>query len=145
MKKLLLTLLFSVFAFGIQASVSDLFKIDDAALSEEFASLNQLEDIVAAHSDVTFESLMAEHSDLMQSIHLQNDLSNGLLGFYFEPPLGIPSFVWGFCLGLVGIGVVYFMTEDRDETKKALWGCVASAALTTVFYVVYYVWILSIY
>jgi len=145
MKKFLLTLLFSVFAFGIQASISDLFKIDDAALSEEFASLNQLEEIVATHSDATFESLMAEHSDLMQSIHLQNDLSNGILGFYFEPPLGIPSFVWGFCAGFVGLAIVYFVTEDSTETKKALWGCIASTALSTIGYVVYAVFVLSSY
>ncbi len=144
MKKIFLTLLFSLFAFGIQASVSDLFEIDDAALSEEFASLTQLETIVVGHSDLTFESLITEHSDLMKSIHLQSDLSNGLLGFYFEPPLGIPSFVWGFCLGVAGLAVVYFMTEDKEETKKALWGCVASAAISTAFYVVYFVWILSI-
>jgi len=144
MKKIFLTLLFSLFAFGIQASVSDLFEIDDAALSEEFASLTQLETIVVGHSDLTFESLKTEHSDLMKSIHLQSDLSNGLLGFYFEPPLGIPSVVWGFCLGIVGLAVVYLITEDKEETKKALWGCVASGVLSAAIYVVYFVWILSI-
>ncbi len=143
MKKIFLALLFSLFAFGIQASVSDLFEIDDAALSEEFASLTQLETIVVGHGDLTFESLMTEHSDLMKSIHLQSDLSNGLLGFYFEPPLGIPSFLWGFCLGVAGLAVVYLITEDNEETKKALWGCVASAALGATFYIVYFVVILS--
>lgn len=143
MKKIFLTLLFFVLALGMQASVSDLFKIDDAALSEEFASLNQLEEIVVGHSDITFESLMAEHSDLMNSIHLQSDLINGLMGFYLEPPLGIPSFVWGFCLGIAGIAVVYFVTEEKEETKKALWGCIAGSALYTAVYVVYYVIILS--
>ena len=54
-----------------------------------------------------------------------------------DPPLGIPSFLWGMCLGLPGLAVVYFVTEDDEETKKALWGCLVSVAVYGVLYVLY--------
>jgi hypothetical protein len=56
-----------------------------------------------------------------------------------DAPLGIPSFVWGFCLGVPGIAIVYFVAEDKDETMKALWGCVANTAIGLVVYIIYVV------
>ena len=53
---------------------------------------------------------------------------------YGDPPLGIPSFVWGLCCGFAGIGIVYFTTEDTDQTKLALYGCMT----TTIVYVILY-------
>ena len=63
--------------------------------------------------------------------------------FFDEPPLGIPSFWWGFCIGVWGIAVVYFVTEDRDETKLAFKGCVVGTLVYVVLYVGFYVWILG--
>jgi len=53
-----------------------------------------------------------------------------------QPPLGIPSFLWGFILGVIGILIVYLITENGDETKKALWGCLAFTVLWVVLYFV---------
>ncbi len=55
-----------------------------------------------------------------------------------EPALGIPSFIWGFVLGWVGILIVYLVTEDNEETKKALWGCVASTLLWVGCYFLFF-------
>jgi cytochrome c biogenesis protein CcdA len=53
-----------------------------------------------------------------------------------EPPLGIPSFLWGCILGVVGILLVYILTDgDKAETKKALWGMLVWIGVWVVLYV----------
>jgi hypothetical protein len=137
MKKLPLLLLATLLTFGLGANNADLFKVDDEKLNEEFAELNKLEQIVTNTEDATFQKLQADHAGLMESIGLKSDITTGIMGLYYEPPLGIPSFVWGLCIGVAGILVVYLVTEDTDETKKALWGCVAGTALYALLYVLY--------
>jgi hypothetical protein len=56
-----------------------------------------------------------------------------------EPPLGIPSFAWGACFGVAGIAIVYFVSDDRDETKKAFTGCVVVQGVVVLIYIVYVV------
>jgi zinc transporter ZupT len=54
-----------------------------------------------------------------------------------ELALGIPSFLWGCVFGIVGVLVVYLMTdENKDQTKKAFFGCIAGSLIGTVLYVV---------
>jgi hypothetical protein len=60
-----------------------------------------------------------------------------------DPPLGIPSFVWGLCFSVTGIALVHFIAEDRDETMKALWGCLVGGAVYTIFYIIYVALIIS--
>jgi hypothetical protein len=57
--------------------------------------------------------------------------------------LGIPSFAWGACLGVAGIAIVYFVADDRDETKKALIGCAVVEGGLFVVYVIVWVLILG--
>lgn len=54
-----------------------------------------------------------------------------------EPPLGIPSFLWGCCLGVSGLIVVYIVTDnDREEVKKALNGCLVSGVVVIALYAI---------
>jgi Na+/proline symporter len=62
---------------------------------------------------------------------------------FAEPPLGIPSFWWGCIIGVWGIAVVYFVTEDKEETKQALKGCIIGTLVWVVLYFGFYVWILG--
>lgn len=138
MKRLPLLLFAALFTIGLNANNADLFKVDEKDLNEEFAELNKLEEIVNSTENATYNSLLANHSELMENASLKSDVSSSILGLY-EPPLGIPSFVWGLCIGVAGILVVYLVTEDTDETKKALWGCVAGTAIYVVLYLLFVV------
>ena len=65
----------------------------------------------------------------------ENSLSSSLL----DGPAGIPAFLWGCVLGWIGILVVYLVTEDSDETKKALYGCLIGWGLGFLLYILFVV------
>jgi hypothetical protein len=138
MKRIILFMLSTFFLLTIsQASQADLFSIDSDAIYFEMAELVELEAHVATTSQ-TYSELQMEESTLIANL----SVANGMSGIYLleGPPLGIPSFLWGLCLGVPGLAVVYFVTEDSEETKKALWGCVVSGVVSAAFYVAWVVW-----
>lgn len=141
MKRILLVVAFVVSTISMKASVADLFVIDDAAVSVEMADLENLESFVEMNQGVTLADVQTMNSKLTLNILSIEDSpfsqSSVLRRRGGDAPLGIPSFVWGFCLGLPGLAVVYFVADDSDETKKALWGCVANTAVGVVFYFVW--------
>ena len=139
MKRILLFLFSTLFVLTIsQASQADLFSVDSDAIYSEMAELVELESHVDATSQ-TYSELQLEESALIANLSVANGMSG--MHLFEGPPLGIPSFLWGFCLGVPGLAVVYFITEDSEETKKALWGCVAGSA---IYIVVYFVWIAAL-
>lgn len=139
-KTLLLFAVLFCLASSSFASSRDLFSINEEMIYSELSELVALENYVT-ENNATLSGLVATNSALVANVVT----SNGITGManLGEPPLGIPSFVWGFCLGIPGLAIVYFVAEDSDETKKALWGCVAANALYVVVYVVYVVWIVT--
>lgn len=138
MKKTILLLFLASFLFGNSyASNADLFIINSGAIHSEMAELVELEAHVAS-THQTYSELQMEENTLIANL----SVANGMSGLYLleGPPLGIPSFLWGLCLGVPGLAVVYFVTEDSEETKKALWGCVVSGVVSAAFYVAWIVW-----
>lgn len=108
----------------------------DVAVEEDFAQLSEIEAYVNAN-DVTLESLKAEKSDLLDGITISNESSASLLAD--ELPLGVPAFWWGCVLTVLGVILVYVLTDqDKDQTKKALYGCLVTAGAYIIFYVVIY-------
>ena len=86
---------------------------------------------------MTYSALKIEHGNLIESMNLVSDSS--LPSDTKNPVLGIPSFLWGCGLGVVGILVVYIVSdEDKVETKKALWGCLAWTAVVVVADVIWW-------
>ncbi|HKK43812.1 MAG TPA: hypothetical protein VJ963_15455 [Bacteroidales bacterium] len=138
MKKTLLSLLLVFFAgFTLFANDADLFNLDYNAVEAEFSQLNQLADMVKSNSDMTYSALKLEHGNLIESMNLVSESS--LPSDTKNPVLGIPSFLWGCGLGVVGILVVYIISdEDKAETKKALWGCLTWTAVVVVVDVVWW-------
>lgn len=116
----------------------DLFSYDKAKVETEFAALETLESYVYNNQEVTLDGLLAEESGLIAGLNLTSDV-NGIEFAFGEPPLGIPSFVWGCVFGVAGIAIVYFVAEDSEETKKAFKGCVVGALTYTLFYVLFWV------
>ncbi|MFO7924201.1 MAG: hypothetical protein R6U58_10960 [Bacteroidales bacterium] len=135
MKKAIL--LFAVLFYLTSSSFAgskDIFSIDRQAIDTELSDLNELEAHVKSTS-ATLSGLETAGSPLVSNVTNSNSIMN--MSIMGEPPLGISSFIWGFCLGVPGLAIVYFVTEDSDETKKALWGCLAGGAIYVVLYVVY--------
>ena len=102
--------------------------------------LQAIEDYVAANPDMTLSGMQAENNALVSHLNLSSGDFGGIGSLSGEPALGIPSFLWGCVFGVVGVAIVYFVSEDSDETKKAFLGCVVSAAAWILFYVLYAVW-----
>ncbi len=131
-------------SLGVKASNADLFQVDETGVKQKLNGLNQLENYVNKHEGVTLSDLKANHSEMLANV--EDSDAQGILGTlsaFGDTPLGIPAFVWGLCLGWVGIVIVYFVTDDKEETKKALWGCLLGSAIYAIFYVIYVVLIVA--
>ena len=110
---------------------------NEDAIYSEFQEIDALSDMLLSNdvsADEITDNTMLENVSMNASLPLSAD-EDGTTG----PPLGIPSFLGGCVLSWVGILLVYFLTEEnKAETKKAVWGCVAGAAAYILFYVVVY-------
>lgn len=126
MKKGFFFLLLMISTFTINANVAQLFEIDEATISTEMADLENLEafvemnqgvtlaDVQEINSSLTTNILPAEESAFSQSMQLSGP-SKG--------PIGIPSFLWGCCLGPFGVGFVYLVAQDNREGWMSILGC----------------------
>ena len=138
MKKLFVSV-FLVFLAGVTilANDADLFKLDLNAVRAEFTGLNQLASMVTTNADLTYSSLQLTNSNLVTSLRLvpESVLPDGTK----NPVLGIPSFLWGCAFGVVGMAVVFIVTnQNMDETKKSLWGCLTWTAVVVVLDLVWW-------
>jgi|AntRauTorckE6833_2_1112554.scaffolds.fasta_scaffold31818_3 hypothetical protein len=145
MKKLLL----SIFVLGITLNVANAFDVNEFEIQTSdyqiaFDELSSLEEYVT-EKDYTLTDLSVNNAELFSEIKLDNRYSAMSTLEGSEPPLGLPSFLWGFCCGVPGLAIVYFITDDSEETKKALWGCVAGNALYGVVWLIYYLVLVSYY
>lgn len=131
MKKILSLLIAMIVMSGMTFANDDasVFSVDKQSIEQELAPLNDLENYVNENAGVTYDEI--DNPEV-----LDKDVVMGDVDLNYGPPLGIPSFLWGLILSWVGILIVYLITEDGDETKKALWGCLAGAALYILFYFV---------
>ena len=132
MKRLLIILCLVLAGFlKVQANDADLFSYDKNAVTTALADLSAIEDYVVSHPAISIADLTATGNFLVNGI----DISSSPFAMFGEPPLGIPSFLWGCVFGVVGLVIVYIATDqDKDETKKALWGCVTGTVVSILFY-----------
>jgi hypothetical protein len=118
---------------GIEEAV---FNLDEQSLDQAMAELNLLDDYLNENEGVTFSDLQNMGSSLIANF---SDIA-APMGASQEGdlPLGIPAFWWGCILGWVGILLVYIFTDnDKEQTKKALNGCLISTGISVVLYVLY--------
>jgi len=141
MKKLLLfaSIMLAVFSTRAIAGDAQLFDLNEDKINAEFTELNELEKFVTEHDGITLSQLRESNNALVLNLNLSNNGIAGLMMFE-EPPLGIPSFIWGFCLGWVGLLVTYLVADDKEETKKALIGCLVGTATWVIVYLI--LWLL---
>jgi hypothetical protein len=136
MKKTIITFsaLLILMMSSASASVADLFYIDDNHFYNEMASLTVLDEYVNQNEGITFSSIDAT---VFAELNLSSGIMN-VMSFFGEPPLGIPSFLWGCVLGPFGILLTHLIAEDRDETKKALIGCLVGTGSYIALYIVFF-------
>ncbi|SOE21416.1 hypothetical protein SAMN06298216_1886 [Spirosomataceae bacterium TFI 002] len=137
MKKILsfLTILSLTFTTAIASEPVDEFNYEGENISAEFEQLNKIENYVQQNEGLTLEGLKAEKSDLVDGISLSADASAAVAAD--EMPLGIPAFWWGCVLAVLGVILVYVLTDqDKEQTKKALFGCLVFAGAWVIYYVV---------
>lgn len=114
------------------SSLAMLFQLDEETVYQTVSELTALESYLAEHQGTSLNQLQATENPIIQDIQFSSDPYFNLV----EPPLGIPSFVWGFCLGLIGMLVVYLVTEEKEEVLKSLYGCLISTIIGTVINVI---------
>jgi len=144
MKKIILSTMFAgFFSFGAIASNAEVFEMDENFVNTELAQLTELENFVVENEGITLSEIDASNG-LLAELNGSNDILHTLemIG-RGDPPLGIPSFLWGACFGVAGIAIVYFVTDDRDETRKALTGCAIVQGALVLIYVIVWVLILG--
>ena len=108
-----------------------LFQLDEAALEAALQEVNQLEAFLDQHVGYTYEDVLKKDASLLSNYNEMEGLLDG------QGPLGIPSFIWGCVLGWVGILIVYLVTEDNEETKRALYGCIVGSLVGILIYAIF--------
>ena len=130
MKKILLLLLTIPF-LGF-SNDSDFFKVDQKKVDSYMINIEGIESLVQQNNN-DYLTTYDLNPLLFDKSNLNTTLNFSLV--YGDPPLGIPSFVWGLCCGISGLAVVYFVADDKEETKKALYGCATSSVIGGIIYI----------
>lgn len=134
MKRILsLAFLLSAFAVNdLKADNRDFFDFEIDEVNTELAQVEELDQFLDQNENVTFADLEEVNSPLISNLSDQAVMSPAMAKRHRV--LGIPSWIWGCVFGFVGIGIVYFVSENKDETKEALWGCVGGTLVGVLLY-----------
>ncbi|MFB6316982.1 hypothetical protein [Saccharicrinis sp. FJH54] len=115
----------------------EVVNFSEDAIYDAFAEIDDVTNLIS-QNDVTYEELASQDVTNLELVSSSSSLplpADGEMG----PPLGIPSFLWGCVFGIVGLVLVYFLTDqDRDETRKALWGCIIATLIWGVGGIAFY-------
>jgi hypothetical protein len=114
------TLMIAAF-FTCTVVASTTLSYNETELEQTFSKLNRLEQMYQENPAASLEELTA-HAEFegvkIEAANLSSVTNAGDL------PI-LPAFWWGCILGAIGILLVYIITEDKDQSMKALWGCLA--------------------
>jgi hypothetical protein len=117
-----------IWASSLHTTPANPFQDDLSRFDKEFAGMIQLEQLVDERK-ASYTELAAEQNALLSNVTSDHDIAASLLGSVApdgETLMGIPSFWWGFCLGWIGILLIYTAIEGdarKREGKKAMLGC----------------------
>ena len=129
------------FTFGVlflltlqsQAGSDTLFRYDRNRIEQALIHVTQVESIVTKDPSLSWNDLNDEGNPFIALIEpVTSPFENA-----GEPPLGIPSFLWGCALGLPGMLVTALVTHDQAEVRKAFFGCLAWNTVAIVVATIY--------
>ncbi len=123
----------------LKAENAQSFLIDDAILTSKFQNLDQLENYVNQHKGVTLTQLKASQNELVNQI--SSDNSFALSGTPGTGELPIPPFFIGLLLPVIGIGIVFFTTQDGDDTVRAIYGTVVTLTILALIWSMTYIFV----
>jgi hypothetical protein len=119
MKKVILSLIVTFTFTSLWANSEFEKTISD----KEFEKIQKIEAFVETNPETTLEVLKQSNSELLSGVELLDETSATSLNAVKDMPL-LGGFWWGCCLGIIGLALVYFITDnDRDQVKKAFIGC----------------------
>jgi len=133
MYRLITTLFIFTLAFTYSADLranDDIFSYDMQEINTQLSPLTTLENLHSEFPDKTMDQLVLEYGLDNHSFSKASMMQTGL----YDPMPVLPAFWWGCFLGWVGILIVYLVTEDRDQTRSALWGCIVNGLFGCVIY-----------
>ena len=128
MKKIILLASLALMIAGTSmAGQAGLFSYNQEAVEVEMNDLTSLENFVLENPGVSLSDMIASENELVADM----THSSSFYGFDLmnEKALGIGGFLWGCCLGPVGVLVVWLVADDPAETKKSIFGCIVNALL----------------
>lgn len=133
---LMITSLF-VFADGDPGKLANKFTQKQTEVNDQLFKMQEI-DRILNEKNLTYQQLAEMHPDLVNSTNLAPAVDDGIFDKASDSPLGIPGFWWGFCLGWVGLLIVYLsMDEGMDrkaQIKNALIGCLIGTGLWLIIY-----------
>lgn len=140
MKKLLLAVLtLTAVQFTAIAGSADLFDLDETALTEEFTSLNQLEEYVLGQSgNLTLQQVTMQDDQLLNRLNLNSEELNSNM---FRPNFDLftdiewAAFAWGFCCGPVGVLIVLLGNKGNEYIISSLIGWGVSVLMSSAWWV----------
>ncbi len=129
------------FAFSLKASspiteneIQAVSAFDDAEIYDAFAGMADLDQYLATNTNKTYTDVSKENCALLNGVSATTSLP--LSASSDQEALGIPSFLWGCVFGIIGLLVVYLMTDNnKEQTKKALYGCIVGTVVSVGLYV----------
>ena len=114
------------------------FEASSATIDAELSNLHTANTAVI-DNNLSFDELAASHATLVEDANLSSNLKDGIFEKASDSPLGIPGFWWGFCLGLIGLLIIYIAMDDgadrKSQVKNGVWGCLISAAVSILLQV----------
>jgi hypothetical protein len=120
MKKHILIFL-AFFVSTIALSTEPVFDLNQSEINQTFNNLTQLESFILNNPDLSVDEIKTQNSKLLDNVSFETSSNLSLAG---DMPI-VGSFWWGCILGIVGLLVVYLVTDhDKEETKKAFIGCI---------------------
>lgn len=142
---LLLILLLGFFVSPLSANNDKnkpliLVKTNPSDIENALQEARDLSNFIDANG-LNFDALKEVSPEMVSSTNLSVSASED---YFFKggsgAPLGIPGIVWGFCLGLIGVLIVYIAMGEGGDRKKqvrmSLIGCLIGAALSGAYYLI---------
>jgi hypothetical protein len=149
MNKLFTLLLLMTFSFASMAinpvkdtnptkpSTKEAIETGKQAIDNELEALMAIEKVVREEK-IDYTELQTKHAELAKSATLSPAVDDGILDGSPDSPLGIPGFWWGFCLGWVGLVIIYVSMDEgadrKEQVKNGLYGCVAWVVIWSVMW-----------
>ncbi len=128
MKKIIVLASLTLLIAGTSmAGQTGLFSYNQEAVEVAMNDLTSLENFVLENPGVSLSDMIASENELVAEM----THSSSYYGFDMmnDKALGIGGFLWGCCLGPIGVLVVWLVADDPAETKRSLIGCVVNALL----------------